>query len=91
MNWLIAHRMQIVRGLAWFGILAIVILSAVPADQRPTIGVASEFEHLAAFGLVAGAFAIGYRLSLGRLLLMAFLFFGESNCFKCRCRQGTPG
>jgi predicted branched-subunit amino acid permease len=68
--------MVITRGLAWFGILAIVILSVVPADVRPTTGAAPGFEHLAAFGLVAGVFAIGYRLSLGRLLLMAFLYCG---------------
>jgi len=68
--------MVITRGLAWFGILALVILSVVPADMRPTTGAAPGFEHLAAFGLVACVFAIGYRLSLGRLLLMAFLYCG---------------
>jgi hypothetical protein len=68
--------MVITRGLAWFGILAIVILSVVPADVRPTTGAAPGFEHLAAFGLVAGVFAISYRQSLGRLLLMAFLYCG---------------
>ena len=76
MNWLIAHRMVITRGLAWFGIMAIGILSVVPADVRPTTGAAPGFEHLAAFGLVAGVFAFGYRLSLGRLLLLAFLYCG---------------
>jgi len=76
MNWLIAHRMVITRGLAWFGILAIVIVSVVPANVRPTTGAAPGFEHLAAFALVAGVFAIGYRLSLGLLFLMAFLFCG---------------
>jgi hypothetical protein len=76
MNWLIAHRMVITRGLAWFGIFAIAILSVVPADLRPTTGAPSEFEHLAAFGLVAGMFAIGYHLSLPRLLLAAFFFCG---------------
>lgn len=76
MNWLISHRMVITRGLAWFGFLAIVILTVVPAYLRPTTGAPSEFEHLAAFGLVAGMFAIGYRCSLTRFLLMAFLVCG---------------
>ena len=76
MNWLIAHRTAVIRGLAWFGILAVVILSVVPANERPVTGAGQTFEHFAAFALVAGTFAIGYRLSLMRLLLLAFLFCG---------------
>jgi hypothetical protein len=76
MNWLIAHRTAVIRGLAWFGILAIVILTVVPATERPVTGAGPRFEHFAAFALVAGTFAIGYRLSLMRLLLLAFLFCG---------------
>jgi hypothetical protein len=76
MNWLIAHRTTVERGLAWFGIFAIVILSVVPATERPVTGARQEFEHFAAFALVAGTFAIGYRLSLWKLLLLAFLFCG---------------
>jgi hypothetical protein len=76
MNWLIAHRTAVIRGLAWFGIFAVVILSIVPATERPVTGGGQRFEHFAAFALVAGAFAIGYRLSLMRLLLLAFLFCG---------------
>ena len=33
------------------------------------------FEHFTAVALVAGTFAIGYGLSLIRLLLLAFVFF----------------
>ena len=76
MNWIIAHRTAVIRGLAWFGILAVVILSVVPANERPVTGAGQTFEHFAAFALVAGTFAIGYRLSLMRLLLLAFLFCG---------------
>jgi VanZ family protein len=76
MNWLIAHRTAVIRGLAWFGILAVVILSVVPANERPVTGAGQTFEHFAAFALVAGTFAIGYRLSLMRLLSLAFLFCG---------------
>ena len=76
MNWLIAHRIAVIRGLAWFGIFAVVILSIVPATERPVTGAGQRFEHFAAFALVAGTFAIGYRLSLMRLLLLAFLFCG---------------
>ncbi len=76
MNWLIAHRKAVVRWLAWFGIFAVVILSIVPATERPVTGAGQRFEHFEAFALVAGAFAIGYRLSLMRLLMLAFLFCG---------------
>ncbi len=76
MRWLMAHWTVSMRVLAWFGILAIVILSVVPAAMRPTTGTASGFEHIAAFALVAAAFAIGYRLSLGRLLVLSFFYCG---------------
>jgi hypothetical protein len=76
MNWLIARRVVVVRGLAWFGILAIVVLSVVPSSLRPVTGWGHQFEHFAAFALVAGIFAIGYRLPLMKLLVLAFLFCG---------------
>ncbi len=62
MNWPIVRRVVVVRGLAWFGILAIVILSVVPSSLRPVTGLGHYFEHFAAFALVAGLFAVGYRL-----------------------------
>jgi VanZ family protein len=76
MNWLIARRVFVVRGLAWFGILAIVILSVVPSSLRPVTGWGHQFEHFVAFAPVAGLFAIGYRLPLMKLLVLAFLFCG---------------
>jgi hypothetical protein len=74
MNWLIARR--VVRGLAWFGILATVVLSVVPSSLRPVTGLGHQFEHFAAFALVAAIFAIGYRLPLMKLSMLAFLFCG---------------
>ena len=71
------------RVLAWIGIIGIIILSVVPASDRP--GLAEDWfgplfghltEHVAAFGLVAVAFAIGYRFSLFRLLMFALLYCG---------------
>jgi hypothetical protein len=76
MNWLMARRVVVVRGLAWFGILAIVVLSVVPSSLRLVTGLGHQFEHFTAFALVAGIFAIGYRLPLMRLLVLAFLFSG---------------
>ena len=76
MHWLINHYRVVARALAWVGILAILVLSVVPADDRPVTGAGQGFEHFTAFALVAGMFAIGYRLSLIRLLLLALFFCG---------------
>lgn len=64
----------IARLLTWFGAAAIVVLSVVPAADRPVTGAGYRFEHLAAFALVGGFFAVGYRLSLGARFVTAFLF-----------------
>jgi VanZ family protein len=71
------------RVLAWIGIVGIIILSVIPATARPTPAqdlfgelLGHLFEHVAAFALVAAMFAIGYRYSLARLLLLVFCFCG---------------
>jgi VanZ family protein len=51
-------------------------LSVVPANDRPVSGAGQGFEHFAAFALVGGAFATGYRFSLFRLLMLAVFFCG---------------
>jgi VanZ family protein len=66
----------IVCAVAWCGVSAILILSVVPADERPVTGIGQGLEHFTAFGLVAGTFAMGYRLALIQLLLVALLFCG---------------
>ena len=76
MNWFIDHYRAVARALAWVGILAIIYLSVVPAIDRPITGAGQLFEHFTAFALVAGVFATAYRLSLIRLLLLAFFFCG---------------
>jgi VanZ like family len=72
--WLINHFTGIARMLAWMGILIIIILSVVPAADRPVTGAGQLLEHLTAFAIVGGAFAIGYRFSLKRLMFLAVLF-----------------
>jgi VanZ family protein len=62
------------RFFAWVGILAIIILSLVPAEDRPLTGFGPPLEHFAAFSLVAAVFAIGYDMSLVRLVLLALVF-----------------
>ena len=77
-----SHRI-VARVLAWIGIMGIIVLSVVPANERPTPAqgwfgafFGNIIEHVAAFALVAGAFAIGYRFSLFRLLTFAFFYCG---------------
>jgi hypothetical protein len=76
MSWPADHYTRFIRALAWFGVSAIFLLSVVPANERPVTGIGHRFDHFAAFGLVAAMFAIGYRFTLIRLLLMALLFCG---------------
>ena len=78
-KWLIDHYQVVARALAWVGMSTIIVLSVVPADDRPVFGTGLDwhlFEHFSAFALVAGAFSIGYRLSLIRAFLFAFCFCG---------------
>ena len=76
MDWLISRYTVVARTLAWIGISAIIVLSVVPANDRPVSGVGQGLEHFTAFALVGGAFAIGYRFSLIRLLVLAVFFCG---------------
>jgi VanZ family protein len=66
----------VVRAFAWAGILTIIVLSVVPAVDRPVTGSGQNFEHFVAYALTASAFALGYELSLVRLSICAFLFCG---------------
>lgn len=76
MNRLIYYCRALARALASIGILAIIVLSVVPSIDRPVTGAGQGVEHFLAFGLVAGMFSIGYRLSLIQLLLLALVFCG---------------
>jgi hypothetical protein len=75
-NWLTFRFLIMARVLMWVGVLAIVLLSVVPAVDRPVTGGGQLFEHFTAFAVVAGVFAIGYRLSLARQLFFALIFCG---------------
>ena len=76
MSGLADHFRVVARVVAWIGLLAIVVLSVVPATERPMTGSGSTVEHFAMFALVAGAFALGYELALIRLAVLALLFCG---------------
>src|SRR5689334_3058142 len=71
---LVEYFRLIARVVSWLGALAIVVLSVVPAQERPVTGSGPHFEHFAIFSFVAAAFAVGYQLSFIRLASFAFLF-----------------
>jgi hypothetical protein len=83
---LVSHYRLAARVLAWIGIFVIIVLSVVPANDRPVTGVGlwlfgfwiepSWLKHFTAFALVAGMFAIGYSFSRIWILLLAFFFCG---------------
>jgi len=72
----LANYRPLARIVAWLGILVIIILSVVPAQERPVTAAGSIAEHFAIFAIVGAAFTIGYELSLIRLLFLALLFSG---------------
>ena len=74
MYWLINSYTVLARALTWVGSLAIVVLSIVPADDRPVTGFGQNLEHFAVFALAGVVFAIGYHLSPMRLLVVAIIF-----------------
>lgn len=77
-----ARYRAVARVVAWVAICGIVILTVVPANERPTFAewwldewFSHFIEHFSAFALVGAAFAVGYyRLSLQQLVLLAFVF-----------------
>ena len=54
MDWLISRYTVVARTLAWIGILAIIVLSVVPANDRPVSGVGQGLEHFTALPWSAG-------------------------------------
>jgi hypothetical protein len=74
MDWLTSAYAGIARAIGWMSGFAIIILSVVPAIDRPVTGAGQSLEHVTAFAVLGGAFAIGYRLSLTRLMLLAIFF-----------------
>lgn len=70
--------------VAWIGICSIIILTIVPANDRPTLTeewlgetAGHLVDHVLAFSLVSAAFVIGYcRFLFAWLLSLAFCYCG---------------
>ena len=60
--------------LAWTLISGLVILTIVPASERPVTGVEHHYEHLLAFGFTGLIYALSYRRRLVMLLTQGVVF-----------------
>jgi predicted membrane protein len=59
---------------SWLIILGLVILTIVPADERPVSGLEHDWEHFVAFGLAGLTFGLAYAGHLGARCLSAVVF-----------------
>lgn len=64
------------RTAGWLGIVAITVLSLVPAGLRPQTGVPHKLEHFAIFALTGFAFGLGYSRRFLLVTLALVLFTG---------------
>jgi VanZ family protein len=62
------------RILAWTLVVGIVVVTVVPASDRPETGVEHNYEHFLAFGLVGLVFALAYSQRPMVLLLSGIVF-----------------
>ena len=59
---------------AWAGILCLVVLTLVPASERPNTGLEHGFEHALAFGTVGILAGLAFRTRLVTLFAAAMAF-----------------
>jgi VanZ family protein len=64
------------KAASWLIVLGLVVVTIVPADERPMTGLQHEFEHFLAFMLASLTFGFAYSVSfsLRALLLSAIVF-----------------
>jgi VanZ family protein len=65
---------KILRAASWLIILGLVIVTVVPADERPVTGLQHDLEHFLAFGLAGATFALAYTWRLHVKLWSAVIF-----------------
>jgi len=61
--------LHIARAAAFFGVLAIIALSACPGIDRPHTGLPGEAEHFIAYCATAAAFALGFWSRASRIMI----------------------
>ena len=66
--------MNYLRAFAWLMVIGLVVVTVVPASERPVTGVEHGYEHFFAFGFVGVTFAIAYSQRPISLMLAAIVF-----------------
>jgi hypothetical protein len=61
--------LHIARAAAFFGVLAIIILSLLPGIDRPHTGLPGKAEHFIAYCATATAFALGFWSRASRIMI----------------------
>jgi leader peptidase (prepilin peptidase)/N-methyltransferase len=73
--------LRLPRIAGYLGVIAIIVLSLVPGDWRPSIGLAKALEHLVAYFIVAAILTTGRRAGwpriAGLVVLAGVLEFGQ--------------
>lgn len=67
-------RLLIFRVPAWILLIWLVVLTVVPASERPNTGIEHNLEHILAFGLLGTLFALGYPNRLAWLIAGGLTF-----------------
>jgi len=62
--------------LTWSGMLALVVLSVVPAAERPVTGLPHDFEHVFAYGAVGICAGLGFKATIPIRFAAAIAFVG---------------
>ena len=65
---------KMLKSASWVIILGIMIVTVVPADERPITGLQHDIEHFLAFALAGLTFGLAYAQSTRVNLLSAFVF-----------------
>lgn len=63
-----------IKAASWLIILCLVIVTIVPANERPVSGLEHDWEHFIAFGLAGLTFGLAYTGHLGARFLNAIVF-----------------
>lgn len=74
--------------LGYGGWLAIIVLSVLPADERPHTGYGGFYEHFVAYAMVAGCLALAYQ---GRKLIYLFVALVAGSGLLELAQQFIPG
>jgi hypothetical protein len=79
---------KFLRAVAWLLVSGLVVVTVVPAWERPVTGVAHGYEHFLSFGFVGFVFALAYPRRPIVLMLSAIAFMRCWNSFKFRRQPG---